>query len=169
MKLKLLLLIVMMSTGLVFSQGKSLWKKQTNTFDLRVKPSKQDVPLNQTFNLNPQSLKQALVNAPDRSNFSASSNVVMSFPNANGEFERFKIFKASVMHPDLAARYPEIQSYAGQGIDDPSAVIRFSISPLGFQSIRLSANNLSCSCTLCTISVVRFFCFFTHAKRKKSK
>ncbi|MCK7589584.1 GEVED domain-containing protein [Subsaxibacter sp. CAU 1640] len=54
--------------------------------------------------------------------------------------ERFRIIEASVMDAELQARYPEIRSYAGQGVDDPTAVIRFSISPLGFQSMRLSAN-----------------------------
>ena len=54
--------------------------------------------------------------------------------------ERFQIFEAPVLHPDLAARYPGIKSYAGQGIDDPVAVIRFSVSPLGIQTMRLSAS-----------------------------
>ncbi|MBV1888510.1 MAG: DUF5011 domain-containing protein, partial [Urechidicola sp.] len=40
----------------------------------------------------------------------------------------------------LEAKYPNIKSYAGQGIDDPTAVIRFSISPKGFQSMTLSAD-----------------------------
>ncbi len=45
------------------------------------------------------------------------------------------------MHPDLMAKYPNIKSYAGQGVEDPTARIRFSISPLGLQSMRLSANS----------------------------
>ncbi len=139
MKFKLLLLITLMSTGFAFSQGKSLWQKQTLNNNLEIKNGKQNLPRLQTFNLDTQSLKQTLTNAPSRSNFSTVSNVIVSFPNAEGEFERFRIYEASVMHPELAARYPEIKSYAGQGIDDPSAIIRFSISPLGFQSMRLSA------------------------------
>ena len=33
------------------------------------------------------------------------------------------------MHPDLQAKYPEIKSYIGYGIDSPSAYLRFSLSP----------------------------------------
>ena len=129
-----------MSTSIAISQNKAIWQKQTIDNNFRVKSSKQDLPRTQTFSLNTESLRQILLKTPKRGDFSQASNVVLSFPNANGEFERFRIFEASVMHPELAARYPEIKSYAGQGIDDPSAIIRFSVTPLGFQSIRLSGN-----------------------------
>ena len=61
----------------------------------------------------------------------------------DGEFEQFKIVKASVMHPNLAARYPMIQSYAGQGIDDPSATIRFDVTQHGFHAMVLTGKSSS--------------------------
>lgn len=137
MKIKLLFLIFLMSTSFAMSQNKSLWQKQNINNNLRVKPSKQNLPRTQTFTLNTEGLKQALLKTPKRGD---KSNVVLSFPNDQGGFERFRIFEASVMDSELAARYPEIKSYAGQGIDDPTAIIRFSVTPLGFQSIRFSAN-----------------------------
>lgn len=121
------------------SQNNPLWQKQTIVNNLNVKTGKVNLPRTQTFSLNTEMLKQTLENTPQRGAFSKSSNVILSFPNANGEFERFRIIEASVMDSELAARYPEIKSYAGQGIDDPTAIIRFSLTPLGFQSIRFSA------------------------------
>lgn len=126
-----------MSTSFAMSQSKTLWQKQTIDNNLRVKSSKQNLPRTQTFTLNTEGLKQALLRTPQRGD---KSNVVLSFPNDQGQFERFRIFEASVMDSELAARYPEIKSYAGQGIDDPTAVIRFSLTPLGFQSIRFAAD-----------------------------
>lgn len=140
MKVKLLLLVFVMSTSFVLSQNNSIWQKLTSNTNLRVKAGKESLPRTQTFRLNLENFKQDLVNTTQRSSVSKASNVVLSFPNADGQFERFRVFEASVMHPELAARYPEIRSYAGQGIDDPTAVIRFSVTPLGFQSITLSAN-----------------------------
>ena len=137
MKVKLLLLVFVMSTGFAMSQSKSLWQKQTINNNLRVKPGKQSLPKSQVFTLNIESLRQALVEAPQNIK---SSNLILSFPDANGHFERFRISEALVMDSELASRYPEIKSYAGQGIDDPTAIIRFSVTPLGFQSMRLSAN-----------------------------
>lgn len=128
-----------MSTCSVFSQNKSVWQKQT-TNNFRVKPGKQNLPKTQTFSLDISSFKQSLEQVPRRGNPSSVSNVIVSIPNAEGVFERFRVYEASNMHPDLAERYPEIKSYAGQGIDDPSSVIRFSVTQLGFQSMRLSGN-----------------------------
>ena len=129
-----------MSVNFSWSQGRSFWQKQSTKTNATLKPSKKNLPKTQTFGLNIQGLREALANTPKRNDGSKSSNIVLSFPNELGQFERFRIVEASVLHPDLAAQYPEIKSYAGQGIDDPTAVIRFSISPLGFQSMRLSAN-----------------------------
>ena len=47
--------------------------------------------------------------------------------------------EAPVLHPDLEAAYPGIKSYAGQGITDPAARIRFSVSPAGLHSMRLAS------------------------------
>ncbi|WP_298893481.1 immunoglobulin-like domain-containing protein [uncultured Psychroserpens sp.] len=141
MKQRLLLLIFTMSVSFAMSQSKTLWQKQTIDNSKQIKASKQDLPRTQTFTLNIDVLKQSLVNAPQRNNlYDVSSGVVLSFPNDEGKLERFRIAESSTMSPDLQARYPEIRSYVGQGIDDPSAIIRFSVSPLGFQSMRLSAN-----------------------------
>ena len=66
----------------------------------------------------------------------------IEFPNSKGEFQRFSVFEASVMHPDLQAKYPNIKSYAGKGIDDPTATIRLSI----VRSIRLHKNSVLACC-----------------------
>ncbi len=138
---KTLLFIILMSTTIMFSQNKSFWQKQAPAHRSQIQSSKQNLPKTQTYSLNFEALKQALELAPERGSFAGNSNLIISFPNAEGQLEQFRIMEASVMHPDLAARYPGIKSYAGQGIDDPTARIRFSMSPLGLQSMQLSGNS----------------------------
>ncbi len=140
MKKKLSLFIFTMSFMFVHSQNNIFWQKQAPANILDVKESRQNLPKMQTYSLDFQSLKEYLKDAPERGSFSGNSNLILSFPNADGEFEQFRIMEASVMHPDLSARYPDIKSYAGQGIEDPTARIRFSMSPLGLQSMRLSSS-----------------------------
>lgn len=91
-------------------------------------------------NFSLQSLTQKLLSAPQRRSVS-SSQVVVSFPNADGSSSRYKVSENSNFAPELAARYPEIRSFIGHGIDDPTATIYFSISPLGLQAMTLKADS----------------------------
>lgn len=68
-------------------------------------------------------------------------SVEINLPMPDGTNDRFRVYYAPVMHPDLAARYPNIRSYAGQGIDDPTASIRFDMTPKGFHAMVLSGRH----------------------------
>ena len=140
MKAKLFLLIFCMSIGSFIAQKSRVWQQESIVNSNKIKASSRTLPAKKIFNLNIRILEQEVENAPKRAAKGSTSNVIVSIPNADGQFEQFSVFEASVMEPELQARFPEIRSYAGQGIDDPSATIRFSISPLGFHSMVLSAH-----------------------------
>lgn len=59
----------------------------------------------------------------------------IELPMPNGDFARFRIRESAMMTPELAADRPYIKSYLGQGIDDPTAAIRFSVTPSGLSAI----------------------------------
>lgn len=91
------------------------------------------------FHVDYNELKAKLAQAPSRDS-GVESNVVVQFPAPNGELNRFKIYEASVMHPELAARYPEIQSYVGQNLDAPAETIRISTTIFGMHMMASTAN-----------------------------
>jgi hypothetical protein len=69
-----------------------------------------------------------------------SGGVTLTLPTLGGGLERFKVYEAPIMEPELAALHPDIKTYAGRGIDDPTATVRADISDgLGFHaSVRSS-------------------------------
>jgi proteasome assembly chaperone (PAC2) family protein len=138
MKMKLLLLVAIMSTSFLFSQNSQFWKKEITTSNDLSKSNHQNLKAFHLFSLDVNVLKQQLESAPSRSEFSRPSNLIISVPNYNGKLEQFAVKEASTMHPDLQARYPNIRSYVGQGITDASSVLRFSLSPLGLSAMILS-------------------------------
>lgn len=136
---KTLLTIALAVSGFAFAQeGKLFWKATPEKSGIPTFKNREALPSKHLFNLDIPAMKAELAKAPLRG--TVKSNTIIMFPNAEGNLERFRIVEAPVMDPELAARYPEIKSYAGQGIDDPTAVIRFSVSPLGLQMMMSSAD-----------------------------
>ena len=60
---------------------------------------------------------------------------IVYFPDENGQILAFRVQETSLMAPSLAARYPQIKSYSGFGLQNPGDKISFSVSPHGIQSI----------------------------------
>ncbi|WP_456376473.1 zinc-dependent metalloprotease [Lutibacter sp.] len=130
-------------SGKSYSQEKSknFWKKTSNISTVSAKNIFNTTkPTNTTiYKLDIKGLKNTLKSVPQRNFKITKSSVILSFPNSEGKMERFSIFEASVMHPDLQKKYPNIRSYVGKGIDDVTATIRFSVTPLGLKSMVLSS------------------------------
>ncbi|MEY2504575.1 MAG: hypothetical protein QOG27_855, partial [Verrucomicrobiota bacterium] len=94
----------------------------------------------QGFRLNKEALTQLLARAPrERTGDLRNSQVVLALPLPDGSFQRFYVEESPVVDAALAAQYPEIKSYRGQGIDDATATTRFDWTPLGFHALVLSA------------------------------
>ena len=81
-------------------------------------------------------LRQA---APAGSSARGGTGLVLALPQPDGSTARFQIYESSVMAPALAARYPQIKTYSGVGLDDPTASIALDFTPLGFHAQVLSA------------------------------
>ena len=89
------------------------------------------------------SLVAAMAAAPAEYTSAARGNpLVLSLPDPAGAFQRFKIVESPMMEPGLAARHPDMKTYAGRGVDDPTATLRLSVTPLGVHaSIRSRQGN----------------------------
>jgi len=68
------------------------------------------------------------------------SDARLWLPLPSGKFGEFRIVESPIMEPDLARRYPQIRTWLGQGVDDPTATLRFDVTPKGFRAQVISAH-----------------------------
>jgi hypothetical protein len=94
-----------------------------------------------TVQLKEDTLRQLLGKAPLEFTQEAKENkVTLTLPMPDGSFAAFHIEDSPIMEPGLAVQFPEIKTYRGQGIDDPTATVRFDVTPAGFHAMILSTH-----------------------------
>ncbi|MCP4594347.1 MAG: hypothetical protein GY842_26760, partial [bacterium] len=85
--------------------------------------------------LDPEALEDKLAEAPAEGTVAALRSppeIILPMPDGSGA--RFRFVESPVMEPDLAERFPEIQTFLGWGVDDPLASVRFDRTPAGFHA-----------------------------------
>ncbi|MEL6626272.1 MAG: reprolysin-like metallopeptidase [Bacteroidota bacterium] len=91
-----------------------------------------------TVKLDLETIKSELKQAPMRGQFQQRSQMKpFSIPMPDGTTQRFLIYESPVMAPGLAAKYPQIKTYGGFGVDDPHATIRLGWGEDGFNAMIL--------------------------------
>lgn len=80
-------------------------------------------------------LRALLTSAPLERTAEARSNpVVLPLPLPDGSTGRFQIVEYAMMEPALAAKFPELRTYLGQGLDNPAATVRLDFTSQGFHA-----------------------------------
>ncbi len=140
MKYKLLSIVMLMITSLSLAQQRgSFWSSPARANSTPL-DSKMNLPTRTLLDLDLNAFKSSLSHVPQRGDLHANSSIIVSLPNSDGQMENFKVYENSNMDPALAARYPEIKSYVGIGIENPTSTAYFSVSPLGFKSMVIYAD-----------------------------
>lgn len=134
---KQLLVIGMLASGIAFAQTDRLWSEGSSKTNSEVLENKTNILNPKIYQLDINGLKNALANAPKRLAAGAKSEIIISFPNSDGKLENFKVRENSNFDTQLAAKYPDIKSYVGEGLEDPNSTVYFSISPLGLSSMEI--------------------------------
>tara|TARA_B100000809_G_scaffold265077_1_gene322775 strand:+ start:8864 stop:11101 length:2238 start_codon:yes stop_codon:yes gene_type:complete len=140
LKLSLIAPLLLICFGLTAQNNLGLWETASLTETAsKTKAFRNSVPQDfKLFTLNTVELNNLLTNAPQR--HATQSNTIIELPTNNGEIQNFRVYEASVLAPSLQAQHPNIRSYMAQGIDDPSAIARFSYSDNGL-NVMISAAN----------------------------
>jgi hypothetical protein len=133
--------LVFVSVGSGFASGvgdQSVWRHlepsqvPADGIDAPARPATYQV-----FSLDKAALRQALRRAPEE--FTNASGAVLALPMPDGTTARFEVWHSLIVEPGLLVHFPELgATYSGQGIDDPTATVRFDLLPSGFHSMILS-------------------------------
>jgi hypothetical protein len=91
--------------------------------------------------LNLSDMKVITDRAPlEYSNAARTASTLLALPLPDGSFGHFRIVESPIMETGLAAKFPELKTYLGQGVDDPTAVTRFDQTPAGFHAMIRSSS-----------------------------
>lgn len=137
MKKQLSMIGMLLITGISFAQTDRLWSESSRKTTSGIFENKTNIINPKVYSLNINGLKNALANAPKRLAAGEKSEIIISFPNSEGKMENFKVRENSNFDPELAAKYPDIKSYVGEGLNDPNSTVYFSVSPLGLSSMEI--------------------------------
>ncbi|AZA89335.1 Por secretion system C-terminal sorting domain [Chryseobacterium nakagawai] len=135
MKKQLLMMGMLALSGVSFAQTDRLWSRKTQQNSSLVLENMKSIDDPRIFHLDINGLKSALTRTPKRA--TEKSSVIISLPNSSGKMERFIVKENSNLDPELAAQYPDIKSYIGQGVEGKTSTVYFSISPLGLSSMEI--------------------------------
>ena len=92
-----------------------------------------------TIKLNLPQFARQLQRTPARNN-TQNTRLRIIIPMPNGQNQHFEIVETKMMAPALAATFPQIKTYQGSGIEDPTAKIYLDLTPQGFHGMILSPN-----------------------------
>lgn len=138
---RILTITFVLSIQFVFAQISSpnLWQDVDESQIIRLGERYIIPQLFRTVKLDVDGMQNFLSEAPlEYSDATRSKLVILSLPMPDGSTQKFSIVESPIMAPELAAKYPEIKTYMGKGIDDPSATVRFDFTMHGFHAMILS-------------------------------
>ena len=136
MNKQLLFLLLIFCCVKVHAQNDNLWQRSSGSVLNKSINSSDSNKL--YYKLNSDFLKAKLSSATNKSSKNSTSEITI--PNSEGVLERFSVWEFSNFDPELQAKYPEIRAYEGRGLDDKSAKIHFSVSPIGTQTMVIRAD-----------------------------
>ncbi len=100
-------------------------------------PLKSALAASRPLTLNVPGMRSALNTAPLES-LTGTQALVLTLPLPDGTNASFRVQEAPVMAPALAAQFPNIKTYVGVGVSDPTATLRLDLTPHGFHAQVLS-------------------------------
>lgn len=137
-KLVTLCISILLLQNLAFASVQPVWKSITERQALEHGKREIQVSKCSYFEMDPAALMQYLQNAPMER--SGKPGILLTIPSASGELRSFEVVESPVMEAELAAKYPMIKTWSGQGIENRDEIVRLDITKFGFHAMIYTGN-----------------------------
>jgi hypothetical protein len=136
------LVIIMMLISLTTFAQKNFFSDVSESQAKASSGARVIVPVkSRTVTLDETAIKNFLWSLPSEKNvLNRKAAPVLELPMPDGRTAKFNVWESSIQEPALEAKFPNIKTFLGQGIDDPYATIRFDYTPRGFHAQVLTIN-----------------------------
>lgn len=92
------------------------------------------------FKLNEQAMRNYLQNAPMEFKNNGVT-IPLEIPMPDGTIATFNMVESPTLSPEIAAQFPDIKTYSGNGAIDKKSIIRISLTSSGFSAVILNVSN----------------------------
>jgi len=136
----LLVTLFVISLSTVYSQ--SYWKNaDINSTNRKTNPNLVLPTEFELFLLDTKQFRKVLKAVPKKGDADISNGHIIYLPTSKGEVKSYRVLETPVFDEELSKKYPSIKSFTGQGVDDPSEIVKFSMSQLGFKCMHISVDS----------------------------
>ncbi len=125
------------ASGAAASSGEQPWRDLGRVDLASVSSDRTTESPVRALRLDPVLLRTVLGAVP-REALVQDQGALLSLPLPQGGFGRFRIEESSMMEAELAAQFPELRTFRGRGLDDPTASARIDWTPAGFHAMVLA-------------------------------
>lgn len=134
------LLVFLFSTLSLYSQKRfveeSLWSAVSEK-EIPLTGTRYILPTQyKTFKLNLNQFRTVTGIAPmEFTPVAQYTKTYLELPMPDGSLKTFDIVESPIMDPELAAKFPDITTYAGYAVDDKNIMVRFDLTLQGFHAM----------------------------------
>jgi hypothetical protein len=134
---RLVMLILFVAVNSIAARSQNNSWTDISSSSLETRKGGDALPTNfRALQLDVTALKSFLSQVPLEKNTAVRhSQEVIGLPMPDGSLQTFRVVESPIMEQALADKYPDIKTYSGQGISDPSMTVRFSQTLWGFHAI----------------------------------
>jgi hypothetical protein len=137
-------LLLVLSIGLSASYGQKVERIQTKIQDISISQVKGNTTPDisaleyRLVKMDVDAIKNGLKNVSYESMKKSGTVAQLEVPYPDGTIHTYEVVRNTTMHPELAARYPEIASFNAKGISHPEEYGKLDITPKGFHAMIFS-------------------------------